>query len=333
MAFAPECQVGKPDLHSCLPREINEGRKTASHQLQEVPMKDKKIFGLVFCSLALVLIASGVHAHNLWLNPGNHYPQVGETVDIEIGWGHKYPKNRTDQEVKEDRVEEITALDPDGKTTALDRVSGSLFKLRIEKEGVYLVTARIKPGVFTTTPEGRKWATKKEVENPVKCMAFHICAKTVIVAGGKDRNLTGVTNQPLELIPLENPGKLKKGSSFPVKVLYERKPLANFPVKAVYAGYEEPAPAAPVEAKPAGNSEGKGKEGESAGGKGSGETAHKGAMVRFPVETTTDEKGQASLKLDREGFWMVTLSQRVPYPDPETCDESMTNATFTFQVK
>ncbi|NLI82403.1 MAG: DUF4198 domain-containing protein [Deltaproteobacteria bacterium] len=290
-------------------------------------MKRNRKYGQLFiplpAAIALMLTAPVVHAHNLWLNPADHFPQVGQTVDIGIGWGHKYRENRVDQEVTEDRVEEISAVDPEGVTVALERVSGSLFRLKIQKAGVYHVAARIKPGVFTTTPEGRKWADKKGVENPIKCTAFHICAKTLIIAGGGDRNLSGAVNQPLEVIPLENPAKLKKGDAFRVKVLYDGKPLPNFPVKAVYAGYEEPPPLPSREDTPAGNPE----------GKMSSDAAHKGAMTRYPVEATTDDNGETSLKLDRNGHWMINLSHRLPYPDPQTCDEKMVNAAFTFQVK
>ncbi|NTW37378.1 MAG: DUF4198 domain-containing protein, partial [Syntrophobacteraceae bacterium] len=44
----------------------------------------------LFCALVVVLAGSHAFAHNLWLNPSNHFPKPGETVDIGIGWGHQY---------------------------------------------------------------------------------------------------------------------------------------------------------------------------------------------------------------------------------------------------
>ncbi len=268
-------------------------------------MREKKGFISLCFAVGMLFVASGAFAHNLWLNPDNHFPQVGETVGIGVGWGHTYPANRVDQEVKEDRVEEIRALDPEGKTVELQKESPALYKLKIEKPGVYLVAAKIKPGVFTMTPEGRKWATKKEVQNATKCTAFDISAKTVIVAGTGNAGLSSVTGQPLEVIPLESPATLKKGSAFPVRALFEGKPLAGFAVRAVYAGF-----ASDVEGH----------------GQGGGEK-------KFPVETLTDKDGLANLSLDRGGYWMINLSHKVPYPDAETCDESMYNSAFTFQVQ
>ena len=289
-------------------------------------MKREKRFVSLSCALVLLLISSSAFAHNLWLNPVNQHPQVGETVDINIAWGHTFRADRTDQEVK-DNIEEVSAVDPDGNTVPLEKASPSLYKLKIEKEGVYLVTARIKSGFFTMTPEGRKWGNKKDVENATKCTAFDISAKTIIVAGSEDKNLSEAANQPLELIPLANPETLKKGDSLPIKVLLQGKPLAGLAVKATYAGYEE-ANGGSHDEKHAGHHEGE-KKGES----GASDKGHGGHDKHYPVETVTDDNGQATLKLDTNGYWIVFLSHRMPYTDAEICDESMFNTAFTFEVK
>ncbi len=269
-------------------------------------MKKRNFFLCISSIIALLLVLSNAHAHNLWLNPGNHYPEVGETVDIGIGWGHKYPESRTDQEVKEDTVKQISAVDPDGNIVELDRKSAALYSLKVEKPGAYLVTAGIKPGVFTTTPEGRKWRNKKEVEFPIKCTAYNIIAKTALVAGGDDRNLSAGADQPLEVIPLKDPSTLKKGDALPVKVLFEGKPLAGIGLNAKYAGHESDKP--------------------------DHGHAH-GSDGQYPVETTTDDQGKADIHIKKEGHWIILLSHRTPYPDTETCDEYMYNAAFTFEIK
>jgi uncharacterized GH25 family protein len=296
-------------------------------------MTRKRELVSLFCALVLLSAWSEAFAHNLWLNPSNHFPKPGETVDIGIGWGHQYTASRTHEEVKETTVEEITALDPDGQTVKLERESAAVYKLKVEKAGIYLVSARIKPGVFTMTPEGRKWATRKEVENPTKCTAFHISAKTVLVVGGSDKNLNALTNQPLEVVPLTDPSKLKKGTALPVKVLFEGKPLAGVPVKATYAGCEETQPAASAAQKPAERSEAAKGGKESGNAEAKSDQGHKGGGMHFPVETVTDDQGQAIVAVDRPGYWLISLSHKPPYPDPEVCDEYMYNYTFTFQVK
>jgi uncharacterized GH25 family protein len=256
-------------------------------------------------------------SHNLWLNPGDFHPEVGTVVDIGVGWGHTFPAGRVDQELKEDRVEEIKAVDPDGIAVDLTKERVDLYKLKVEKAGAYVVTAKIKPGFFAMTPEGRKWGDKKAVSNSVKCTNFHIEAKTAIVAGGADKNLGTPAGQALELIPLSNPGRLKAGDKLPVKVLFNGEPLADAKIKATYAGYGD-------DVAPHSHSE-KGEKGAKEG-KGAKEEKH------YPVETVTDANGQAELKLDKAGYWMVMLSHRSPYPDLETCDEYMYNVAFTCEV-
>jgi uncharacterized GH25 family protein len=291
-------------------------------------MKTKPGIVMLFSVIFLMMICPSVLAHNLWLNPGNYYPQVGSTVDIGIGWGHKYPANRTDQEFKEGRMEEIKAVDPDGLTVNLVQESVSLYKLKVEKAGAYLVTARIKPGFFTKTPDGRKWGDKKSVPDPIKCTNFHIEAKTVIIAGGDEKNLSRAAGQTLELIPFTDLHNLKKGDKFTVKVLFEGKPLSGIPIRATYAGFE----GADVGGHAPSEKSGPGKDVRKGPGQAPPEKGHH-PVRHFPVKTVSDGQGQAVVQLDKAGYWMIMLSHRPPYPDKETCDEYMYNMTYTFEVK
>jgi uncharacterized GH25 family protein len=292
-------------------------------------MKIRPTIAAIALGLMMVLICPGAFAHNLWLNPGDYYPQVGTTVDIGIGWGHKYPANRVDQEMKEGRLEEIRAVDPDGLTVNLVEESVSLYKLKVEKAGAYLVTARIKPGFFSMTTDGRKFGNKKEVENCVKCTNFHIEAKTVIIAGGEDKNFSRAAGQTLELIPFTGLHKLKKGDKFTAKVLFEGKPLSGIPIRGTYAGFEaaDVGGHAPSKKGPPGKDVRKGAPGQAPPEKGRHPVRH------FPVETVTDAQGQAVIQLDKAGYWMIMFSHKPPYTDKETCDEYMYNITYTFEVK
>lgn len=273
-------------------------------------MKTRLCLLVILSVFALVAFCQPAMAHNLWLNPADHYPAVGSTVDIGIGWGHTYPANRVDQEVKEGHVASISAVDPDGLTVPLLKASTALYKLKVEKAGVYLITAKIRPVVFTMTPEGRKRGDKKAVANAVKCTDFHIEAKTVIMAGGEARNLGSAAGQPLELIPLTDPRTIKGGGPFAVQVLFEGRPLADAKVRANFAGFEAGAPSHHAPAQ----KEGKKRE------------------RHFAAESTTDAQGKAQLALSQAGYWMVVISNKPPYPDTAACDEYMYNTAFTFQV-
>ncbi len=258
---------------------------------------------------AFVLIGSTVMAHNVWINVDNHYPAVGETVEIGLGWGHKYPVSRVDQEMKPGNLAYIQAIDPDGKKVVPTTVSETQYKLTVEKEGAYLVTAGIKPGVFTKTTEGRKWCDKREVENPISCTSYSIEAKTVIMAGGQNKNLGGKTGQELEIIPLSDLIKIRTGDNLSLMVLFRDKPAPGVSVNAAYAGYTEENKSADV-------------------------APHAGGMEKHcPAGGVTDTDGKVTLPLVRAGCRIVTLSHKSPYPDTAVCDEYMHNMAFTLEVK
>lgn len=271
-----------------------------------------KIRMLVFGYLAVMFLFTGsaALAHNVWLNVDNHYPAVGRTVEISVAWGHQYPANRVDQEMKPGNLAYIQVVDPDGNKVVPETVSETLYKLTVKKPGAYLVTAGIKPGVFTMTTEGRKWCDKTGVENPISCVSYKIEAKTIIVAGGKDRNLGGKTGQELEIIPLSDPSTIKAGDQFSLQVLFRDKPATGVSVNAAYAGYtdaDQPADVAPHQTK--------------------------GKERHFPAGGVTDENGKTALKLDRVGYWIITISHKSPYPDTAVCDQYMHNMAFNFEIK
>lgn len=258
--------------------------------------------------LALTVVPAG--AHMLWLNPADCFPAVGSTVDIGIGWGHEFPANRVHQEVKDDRIADIQALDPDGKAVALVKAAVDRYQLKIEKAGAYVVTARIKPGFFTMTPKGRQWGNKKEVADAAKCTNFHIEAKTVLIAGKGVNGQKQAAGRTVEVIPVSDLNNLKSGASVDMQALYQGAPLAEADVKAVYAGFKEKAH----------------DHGDAAKGKGHGEH-------HYPVETKTNAQGVASISLDRPGHWLVIVSHRPDYQDKETCDQYMYNVTYALEVK
>ncbi len=266
---------------------------------------------------AVIFLNGSAFAHNLWINPSNHFPKTGDTVDIVIAWGHTYKSNRLDQDMKKGNLAYITIQGPDGKVVKPVTVSETEYKLKVDKAGVYLVTAGIKPGVFTKTTEGRKWSDKRGLENPMGCTSFSIEAKSLIIAGGKDRNLGGKTGQDLEVIPLSNPETVKAGGTFDVQVLFKGKPVENVTVNAAYAGFADEGKAMDVAPhNPKATNEDK---------------EHKGP--KFPSSAVTDKSGKASLALSRKGYWMISISHKTPYPDTAVCDEYMNNMAFTFEIK
>ncbi|MCI5135680.1 MAG: DUF4198 domain-containing protein [Candidatus Electrothrix sp. AW2] len=267
------------------------------------------LFRCTLISIFSLLLCSSASAHKLWLNPANYFPEPGSTVEIGIGWGHKYLASRVHQELKEGMPEKIQAIDPDGKIVELTKATDDMYKLEISKAGAYLITADNKPGFFTVTKDGRKWGNKTEIAaEKSRCTNFHIGAKTVLIAGNSKTGFDRAAGQTVELVPLTDPGAVKKGDAFRVKVLFNGQPLADLPLKAAYAGFD-------VEEE-------------------EGSDPHAKKEDRpFPAEAVTNDQGEAELRVDRPGYWMISLSHKPPYPDKAVCDKYMYNMTYTFQVQ
>ena len=100
----------------------------------------------------------------------------------------------------------------------------------------------------------------------------------------------------LEIIPLTDTRNWRRGEIFPVKVLYDGKPLSSVDVRATYAGFSD-------------------------------------QSNTFALTTRTDEKGVARIKMLEKGNWVVNIMNEVPYANTEKCDKYRYNSCFTFKVK
>jgi uncharacterized GH25 family protein len=261
----------------------------------------KRILTL-FCSALIILIPSIAFSHNLWLNVSDYSPKVGESVEIEIGWGHQFPK---DEVIGEGIIKEIYALDPAGEKISLKKISSSHFNLKPNRRGSYSLVAMINPVFFSITTKGRKMGNKRELKNVVQCTYYDIRAKGIIAVAGGDKGFSRQVDPVLEIVPLTSPGNLKEGDSFPLKVLFQGKPLSGVYLEATYAGCPSQ---------------------EASFG-------HKTVAVSFVHKVQTDKHGETVIKLVKKGNWMVKVNHKIPFPDPEECDEYSYSTTLTFEVK
>ena len=240
-----------------------------------------------------LFVASPSQAHFLWLNIDNDQPEVGEPVGIQIGWGHKFPK---DEVIKEGFLNQVYALDSKGTKIPLKQISPTEFEFVPGTEGTYTIAATIHPGFLTKTTEGYKLTPKRGLENVVSCFRFDIRAKAVITAGDGEVRFDQLVGDPLEIVPHKSPRYLKEGELFRITVVYNGKPLPSTEVRATYAGFSD---------KP----------------------------NTFALSTQTDEQGVARIKILKKGNWLVNVTHELPYPDREECDKYRYNSSFTFRVK
>jgi uncharacterized GH25 family protein len=243
-------------------------------------------------TLAFVCWAASAGAHSMWLNMDGHLFSKGQTVTIDIGWGHKFPK---DTEIKDGMLKEIVAIAPDGKKISLKQISETRFEFVPEEAGVYLICANVHPGFVSRTTEGYKMGPRSQFEKVVSCFHYDIRTRTFVSVGDTRDVPARTTGDPLEIVPLADPFGLAQGSDLPLKILFNGAPLTKGKVSATYAGFsDEP--------------------------------------NVFAQTVETDEAGTARIHLSEKGKWIVSVTHEIPYPDTKECDTNKFNATMTIDV-
>ncbi|MFP3867609.1 MAG: DUF4198 domain-containing protein [Desulfobacteraceae bacterium] len=252
----------------------------------------KRIWIIFVLALILILPMSS-HAHMFWLLTDKDTPQVNEPVQVEIGFGHKFPK---DEEIKAERLGPVKALGPDGQELSLKKISITQYELVPPAAGVYVISAQMIPGFVTRTPQGVKMQTKKGVPDANYCFRFDMAAKTVVAAGGQQQGANRPVQSNLEILPLQDPTTMKTGDTLRVRIVFQGKPLAGAKLEFSHEGWTDPQ-------KP------------------------------FTSLGKTNEKGEIQVKVDKPGWWLLTASHKTPYEDPEECDDYFYRASLTWQVR
>ncbi|MGQ9919836.1 MAG: DUF4198 domain-containing protein [Desulfobacca sp.] len=254
-------------------------------------MKKSLSAALVFLILLGLPLASA--AHVFWLIPAPAVSETGKPVQVEIGFGHKFPK---DEELQAERLQFLKVIGPDGKDVPVHQAAASRYAFTPTQAGTYLVVAQMQPGFVSRTPEGMKMANKKEAPTASNCFRFDFAAKTLVTIGPTAPGFDRPGPASVEIIPLTSPAALKVGEELPVRVLFQGKPLANVEIKATHDRWQDP-------------------------------------KEMFAVTGKTDAQGEYRLKLATPGLWLVAVYHKTPYHDLGECDENLYLGSLTVAVQ
>jgi uncharacterized GH25 family protein len=252
----------------------------------------KTWFFLTLALTAVLVFPLSSQAHMFWLLTDRDTPKVNQPVKVEIGFGHKFPK---DEEIKAERLGSVKAIGPDGKEAALKKISTIQYELVPSQKGVYVIAAQMNPGFVCRTAKGMKMGTKKEFPDANLCFRFDFAGKTLVNVGKQNKGFDRRAQSTLEIMPLKNPNTLKVGETLPVTVIFQGKPLAGAEIMFTHDGWSDPQ-------KP------------------------------FAVLGKTDAKGKIQVKLDKPGRWLLIASHKTPYSNPAECDENFYRASLTWRV-
>lgn len=255
----------------------------------------KKMILAVAIFLSLTgLLGTQAQAHFPWITLSNYHPDSGESVQMTIGWGHRYPLGKF---LKKGDLESIVIVNSDGKKEAVASLSDLEFQPEnnFSKPGTYLVAAKRKTGFYTKTTQGGKRQSKEGLSNVIKCSKSQMCMKAIINVGDGRGKVDSNVGHPLEIIPLANPAELQAGDYLQVQVLLHGKPY-NDKIFATYMGFST-------------------------------------EKDVFAYTSKTDRQGKGRIRILQSGVWMIKAEHQQPYPDQDVCDVESFIATLTLEVK
>ncbi|WP_445372847.1 DUF4198 domain-containing protein [Methylomonas sp. HW2-6] len=138
-----------------------------------------------------------------------------------------------------------------------------------------------------------QWREKNGTAHVASRENYRRCAKTLVQVGTKtDDTFKRVLGMPLELIPLQNPYRLKQGDNLTVQVLFAGKPLTN---KMILTWHK-----------------------------------HTASDAAKPQTHYTDAKGLLTFPLTDTGDWMVSTVHLVPVENDPNADYQSYWGNLTF---
>ena len=250
-----------------------------------------------FVSLMLPNVSG---AHFLWINPRAYQMNSGQSFYFTLGFGHLFPGAGGDF-LPNDRVQKFYFIDPAGKRgdIIMDKYQILFRSSEIQtKSGTYLIFAERKGGFYTKTVEGFRLQSKEGLSDVLFCKYSRMYAKSLVNIE-KPEGLTyeKKVGAELEIIPLKNPGLLKVGEYLPVTVLLRGKPFKKQKLYATHEGFS---------------------------------TSN---LPAFSYVTKTDSHGNALIRLDKRGVWLIMARFEEPFEQKDKCDYFSLVSTLTFEIR
>lgn len=205
-------------------------------------MNKQKIM-VVSALCALMSITAGL-SHEFWLFPSSFFPQVGKPVPVSINVGENYEGERWGGGNR--RVQRLRLITPKGEQnlTASISQSDSLVEIKpliLKDGGTQMITLETNNSfIELEANKFLEYLKEDGLDNAVAYRREHKettkkgreqyrrCAKTLLQAGNVfAANVTKSSGMAMEIVPLQNPYSLPKGSLLTCQVLYENRPLKN----------------------------------------------------------------------------------------------------------
>ncbi len=201
----------------------------------------KKIIGA-----AVTLLAITVSAHEFWLEPEKFFYKKSESANLRFlvgenfegtNWTGNRARIQSLQYYWGDSIKDISGV--------LSERAGDSLSLRLDHEGTVMVTfnsknsyIRLEPDKFNEylnedgLTEAITYRREHGETDSVGREFYQRSVKSILQVGSKmDDMVSRPTRLPLDIVPLQNPFKLKDGDTLRVRILFQNKVLANHKIR------------------------------------------------------------------------------------------------------
>jgi uncharacterized GH25 family protein len=250
-------------------------------------------------------------AHDFWLQPQDFRPEAPATIPFTLQVGHGPYRQRSPIPMR--RIERLDVVAPDGTThdmRARLRVGGNHDDgdIALRQNGAYMLVLQTDDKAESHLPAIR-FNDYLRAEGLTQALAlrertqrmdadgaenYRRVAKAIVLIGAPgdraDATITKPIGLPLEIVPERNPYATPRASTLPVRVLYERHPLASALIKLTDLGHD----AEPFESH------------------------------------VTDAEGRAEFSMPETGAWLLNVIWTKPKPAGENTDFETVFSSLSF---
>jgi uncharacterized GH25 family protein len=270
--------------------------------------QEKIMKRVLFLAMAVCFVFAGTAAaHEFFVIPDEVKDyRAGDTVQINALSTHYFTVG---EELEPVEVNEVYAVKNGVKAGAdlpLEKNADRVWyetTYRLTDNTPVIIVGNRKGGFYCLFTDGAYAdGTKAEAAaaNPGKTIAtaryFAKYSKYYLNPVASDTSFSAPLGHDLEIIPLDNPGRIRKGSSAKFRVLYKGQPLTNTEIQATYDYYNY-------------------------------KTANAYAQTG-----KTDGRGEVSFRINQSGIWLIRVSDTRRSARPDT-DEDNISAIVVFAVK
>ena len=191
----------------------------------------RRLFGCVVAAVMIVVLSQAVYAHTLWIQSSRYKVKRGLAKPMFFGWGHYLP---LDDVISGNKLRYIKVFDPMGRSreiAVMEEKSLHSYLIKYDQVGTYCLAAETKPGYYTVyrDKDGKiHHATKpksalSEAEDITLSNLTLQSAKAYVVCEEPYDHVPSPVGFLLELLPLQDPTKLKPGDELPLEVFFKGK--------------------------------------------------------------------------------------------------------------